>query len=46
MLDTREGDAAESLYRSLGWQEAGRIPGFALDEHGVEHATILFWKRV
>ncbi|MFM7418835.1 MAG: GNAT family N-acetyltransferase, partial [Alphaproteobacteria bacterium] len=26
-LDTRADDAGEALYRSLGWQEAGRIPG-------------------
>ena len=46
VLDTLAGDAGESLYRRLGWQEAGRIPGFALDAAGVEHATIFFWKRV
>ena len=30
-LDTRAGDAAENLYRAMGWQEAGRIPGYALN---------------
>lgn len=43
-LDTRAGDLAEPLYRRLGWQEAGRIPGYALDEAGKPHATVLFWK--
>jgi GNAT superfamily N-acetyltransferase len=46
VLDTLAGDAGEQLYRSLDWQEAGRIPGFALDAKGVEQATIIFWKRV
>ncbi|MFZ4407923.1 MAG: GNAT family N-acetyltransferase [Paracraurococcus sp.] len=46
VLDTLAGDAGEQLYRSMGWQEAGTIPGFALDEHGAEHATIFFWKRL
>ncbi|WP_241671145.1 GNAT family N-acetyltransferase [Dankookia rubra] len=45
VLDTA-GDAAERLYRATGWQEAGTIPGFALDGHGGELATIFFWKRV
>jgi ribosomal protein S18 acetylase RimI-like enzyme len=45
-LDTRAGDAAEPLYRALGWQEAGRIPGYALDAAGVAHDTLFFWKRV
>ena len=46
VLDTLAGDAGERLYRATGWNEVGAIPGFALDEHGAEHATILFWKRV
>jgi ribosomal protein S18 acetylase RimI-like enzyme len=45
-LDTRAGDAGEALYRSLGWQEGGRIPGYAIDADGAAHDTLLFWKRV
>jgi len=45
-LDTRAGDLAEPLYRRLGWQEAGRIPGYALDETGQPHDTLYFWKTV
>lgn len=30
-LDTRTGDAAEPLYASLGYQVAGRIPGYCRD---------------
>ena len=46
VLDTRVGDAAEQLYRQLGWSEAGTIPGYALDEHGQPHATRFFYKAV
>ena len=45
-LDTRAGDAAEVLYRELGWHEAGRFPGYALNGDGSEHDAVLFWKRV
>ncbi|MBX9750711.1 MAG: GNAT family N-acetyltransferase [Roseococcus sp.] len=45
-LDTRAGDLAEPLYRRLGWQEGGRIPGYALDETGQAHDTLYFWKAV
>jgi ribosomal protein S18 acetylase RimI-like enzyme len=45
-LDTRAGDAAERLYRQLGWTEAGRIPGYALNADGTPCDTILFWKRL
>ena len=41
-LDTKAGSAAEALYRSEGWQEAGRIPGYTVD--GSE--TVFFWKRL
>jgi ribosomal protein S18 acetylase RimI-like enzyme len=27
VLDTREGDSSNDLYRALGYREAGRIPG-------------------
>lgn len=29
LLDTRSGDSAEPLYRSLGFETAGTVPGFA-----------------
>lgn len=45
VLDTRKGDAAERLYARLGWTPAGEIPGFALDETGAAHATVIFWKE-
>jgi ribosomal protein S18 acetylase RimI-like enzyme len=44
-LDTRADDHAEPLYRSLGWTEAGRIPGWAVNPDGTYCDTIFFWKR-
>lgn len=47
VLDTRAGAAAEPLYRDLGWQEAGRIPDYALNPDGRgHHDTLYFWKGV
>lgn len=45
-LDTRAGDFAEPLYRSLGYTEAGRIPGYALNADRTPCDTVLFWKAV
>lgn len=45
-LDTRAGDRAERLYRAMGWQEVGRIPGYALLADGTSDDTIFFWKRL
>jgi GNAT superfamily N-acetyltransferase len=44
-LDTRAGDAAERLYRAMGWHEAGRIPRFALNADLTPCDTIFFWKE-
>ncbi len=45
-LEARAGDAAEPLFRSLGWQEAGRIPGYVRDEAGQPRDGLFFWKQV
>ncbi len=45
-LDTRADDAGEALYRTLGWTEAGRIPGYSIDGAGRLEATVLFYKVV
>jgi GNAT superfamily N-acetyltransferase len=45
-LDTEAGGAAENLYRALGWHEAGRIPGYALNANRTPCDTVLFWRRV
>lgn len=34
VLDTEAGSAAQGVYRQLGWQVAGSIPGFACRPHG------------
>jgi GNAT superfamily N-acetyltransferase len=44
-LDTRAGHAAEQLYRAMGWQEGGRIPGYALNADGTPGDTVFFWKH-
>ena len=45
-LDTRSGDRAELLYRSMGWVELGRIPGYALTKDGTYDETLFMWKRI
>jgi ribosomal protein S18 acetylase RimI-like enzyme len=45
-LDTKRGDAAESLYRSTGWTEVGVIPGYALNPDGSLCDTVVFYKAL
>jgi GNAT superfamily N-acetyltransferase len=45
-LDTRAGDKAEQLYRSMGWTEYGRIPGYAVQADGTFEETLFFWKQL
>ena len=44
VLDTREGDPSNDLYRALGYREAGRIPGWAHDASGNPSATVFWYK--
>jgi GNAT superfamily N-acetyltransferase len=44
VLDTKRGDAAESLYRRRGWTEVGVIPGYALNPDGSMCDTVIFYK--
>jgi ribosomal protein S18 acetylase RimI-like enzyme len=46
VLDTRAGDGGETLYRGLGWIEAGRIPGYAVNPDGTLCDTVLFYRRI
>jgi GNAT superfamily N-acetyltransferase len=46
VLDTNQGDAAEPLYRSGGWNEAGVIPRFARLPDGTLGGTVVFWKEL
>lgn len=45
-LDTRRGDAAEPLYRGLGYHVAGVIPRYALNAAGGRDDTVVFWKEL
>jgi ribosomal protein S18 acetylase RimI-like enzyme len=45
-LDTRDGDAANELYRSLGYVEAGRIPRYARNPDGTLLTTVLYYKEL
>lgn len=46
VLDTREGDPSNGLYRSLGFIEAGKIPHFARSADGSLDATVLYYKEI
>lgn len=46
-LDTRTGDIGQSLYGSVGFEEAGTIPDFALDpDGGAFHGTTYMYLRL
>jgi ribosomal protein S18 acetylase RimI-like enzyme len=44
VLDTRQGDPSEALYRALGWEPAGVIPRYAASADGTLHTTALYYK--
>ncbi|EKO3674702.1 GNAT family N-acetyltransferase [Vibrio metschnikovii] len=46
VLDTRLGDVASLLYRSIGYIEAGQIPEFARSSSGKLEATVYFYKQL
>ncbi|MBT2690587.1 GNAT family N-acetyltransferase [Bacillus sp. ISL-47] len=46
VLDTREGDPSNDLYRSIGYIKAGKIPGYAQSAGGELDATVLYYKNV
>lgn len=45
-LDAKRGEAAEALYRRLGWIAAGMIPRFAFDSDGTPHDAVIFYKEL
>ena len=46
-LDAKRGEAAEQLYRRLGWTVVGTIPRFAFDPDGkTPHDAVFFYKAV
>ena len=46
VLDTVTGSDAERLYRRLGWQRCGEIPGYALWPDGRPCPTTVFFKQI
>ena len=44
VLDTRDGDIAESVYRRAGYTVAGRIPGYALNSDGIPIGTVIYYR--
>ena len=44
VLDTRVGDIASSLYRTIGYTEVGQIPQFARSSTGKLEGTVYFFK--
>ena len=44
VLDTRQGDSAEQLYRMLKYCEVGIIPAYARSASGTLDSTIIFYK--
>jgi len=45
-LDAKRGEAAEQLYRRLGWTAAGTIPRYAFDSDGSPHDAVIFYKEL
>ncbi|MBE5106731.1 GNAT family N-acetyltransferase [Bacillus thuringiensis] len=46
VLDTREGDPSNKLYKSLDYQESGKIPGYAISPNGELDATVIYYKFI
>jgi ribosomal protein S18 acetylase RimI-like enzyme len=44
VLDTRVGDHGATLYRKLGFAEAGVIPNYVRNEQGVFEGTVVMYK--
>lgn len=44
VLDTRLGDAGETLYAQCGWTKVGVIPAYVVDENGRPDATVFYYK--
>jgi ribosomal protein S18 acetylase RimI-like enzyme len=45
-LDAKRGEAAEQLYRRIGWIHAGTIPRYASDPDGAPHDAVIFYKEL
>jgi ribosomal protein S18 acetylase RimI-like enzyme len=46
VLDTREGDPAETLYTAIGYTILGPIPGYVREADGTSSATVVFYRHL
>ncbi|MBN6531615.1 GNAT family N-acetyltransferase [Acinetobacter pittii] len=46
VLDTREGDVSELLYRKIGFVRVGVVPSFALSSNGNYDGTAIYYKKL
>jgi ribosomal protein S18 acetylase RimI-like enzyme len=46
ILNTRTGDPPESLYRRLGFEHVGTIPGFAQNPDGTLNTTSIMYRQL
>ncbi|QIW19252.1 GNAT family N-acetyltransferase [Bacillus thuringiensis] len=46
VLDTREGDPSNRLYKSLDYKEVGKIPEYAISLNGNLDATVIYYKMI
>lgn len=46
VLDTRDGDVSNILYKSMGYISAGQIPRYAKSANGELHTTIFYYKNL
>ena len=44
VLDTRQGDPSERLYRALGWERGGVIPRYARSADGKLDASAFYYR--
>lgn len=45
-LDAKRGEAAEHLYRRMGWTHAGTIPRYAVDPDGTPHDAVILYREL
>jgi acetyltransferase len=43
-LDTRRGDPSELLYQNIGYEKAGIIPEYVINENGSFEDTVIYYK--
>lgn len=46
VLDTREGDPSNKLYRSMNYLEVGKIPGYTISQMDELEATVIYYKLI